>query len=197
MCTLCGALAHALFGYSLQQQQQLTVLQRATYHGDVNHVEMLLRGSTDTRFLVGPLVTWQKPEAGQTALHIAAYRGHPRLCRLLLTAGADVNARLVQQTSTGSEEWSTPLLQTLRGFDETARARHGTAKQKGMHRHAAVARLLLEAGARPGDAVSVPAIVCIATLISRELLHHNRVAPPHHDLRQLLVKAAHHRSDLR
>ncbi len=90
--------------------------------GDAARVEELLGGGAGTA---------DRPEeCGKRALSAAAERGHERIVRLLLEAGADPNLREGPNCPRGSALW--------------AAVRHG---------HRAIAELLLEAGADPNAEV--------------------------------------------
>ena len=64
---------------------------------------------------------------GETALHIAGLSGSRKVAKLLLDAGADVNAH----TPEGETEWMTPIMWAL------------------YHKHVELVRDLLDAGADP------------------------------------------------
>ena len=58
-------------------------------------------------------------------------------------AGADVNALLIQNSTRGGLERSSPLLQALRAWEQAARTRHGERmQQKNMHKYNAAAKFL-------------------------------------------------------
>ncbi len=92
---------------------------KAAKAGDVEMVRSLLESDAG---LIGA-----RDSDGSTALHCAAWKGHPAVVALLLGAGAEVNAR------NHNEHWGTTPL-------------HAAAHAN----HAPIVRLLLDHGADPG-----------------------------------------------
>jgi ankyrin repeat protein len=91
----------------LADRRQITELLLKAGKGDVAAVKVMLDAAIP--------VDSHQPEAGETALMVAASAGHVQLVHFLLTAGAAVNARNVQR--------ETALLQaTMKGHVDVVRA---------------------------------------------------------------------------
>ncbi|KAG2491664.1 hypothetical protein HYH03_010033 [Edaphochlamys debaryana] len=103
----------------------------------LGRTEQLQRLLTD----LGPGAAHVRDEYGNTPLHVAAHHLHPEAVRLLLLAGADVNAR--------DSEGYTPLHEAVRHLEHWLHAEglsEGEAPPRG---EAEVVELLLRAGADP------------------------------------------------
>lgn len=122
---------------------------KAAKSGDAAQVEELIR--------VDPSLLQARDTDGSTALHCAAWKGHPAVVALLLQAGADVNAH------NANDHWGTTPLHAAAHANQTAivqlliehgadiNARDGGGRtplqHTDFHKAKAAARLLQQHGA--------------------------------------------------
>lgn len=121
MTLVIGAVVLAESDRAESEEKATWPLIFAAGEGDVDEVTRLLDQGVDIM---------QRSKDGETAVHVAAIKGHIPTLKLLIARGADVDAR----TPKGSTLYMTPAMWAL------------------YHGHAEFVRLLLQAGANPAAA---------------------------------------------